>query len=92
MPATNNTTGRTSLDVIAAHPAVASVFTEDGNGYWVDLKEGWWNEELEATVYHEYTCRDLLEAWNSCPPSRTPDDVLSDPDFQFGLAVKSCFM
>jgi hypothetical protein len=66
-----NTTGLKTLDKLAAHPGVATIY-RDSDGIWVDLRNGWKNtyDEPRGALHgiHEDTVRSvLLRAGNIVP-------------------------
>lgn len=58
---------RTKRDIIN-HPAVDSVSDErdNGDGWFIYLKEGWINYELECGIIHEQTITECIKVFNSC--------------------------
>jgi hypothetical protein len=58
-----NKTRYKSLDRIAADPRVREIWSEEGmgDGLWISLADGW-NKD-GASVVHEWSAKDLREAF-----------------------------
>ena len=50
-----------TLQQLKDHPWVEEVEKEEGNGYWLYLKEGYWSPEMETTSLHEFTITELID-------------------------------
>lgn len=53
------------LKRIKADPRVESVWDEDEDGWWCDLKPNWFSDSTETGRLHEETPQDLWEVLNS---------------------------
>lgn len=53
------------LKRIKADPRVDSVWDEDEDGWWCDLKPNWFSDSTETGRLHEETPQDLWEVLNS---------------------------
>ena len=53
-----------TLAQLKAHPWVEGVDTEDDNGYWLYLKNGYWSPEMETTSIHEMTVYELCDVFS----------------------------
>ncbi len=51
------------LRTLRNDPRVTSVEDEGPDGWWVYLADGYINGEGETTMLHEYTVRDLIQAF-----------------------------
>lgn len=64
MNATIKTYGNPPKTLIKACEKYADKIDEVGNegveGYWIQLKPGWYNPHLECATIHEWTIRDCL--------------------------------
>lgn len=71
-----NTTRYRSLNKIAAHESVETIFDEGEDGIWIWLKPGWWTgANNDTSTLHEWTVRDLIDAWRGeYKPERIPAD------------------
>jgi hypothetical protein len=55
-----------TLAQLRSHPWVESVEQEEeDNGYWLNLKTGYWSPDTEAGSLHEFTISDLCAAFIS---------------------------
>jgi hypothetical protein len=39
---------------------ISEIGNEGEDGYWINIKYGFWNPHLECTVIHEHTIKDCL--------------------------------
>tara|TARA_R100001129_G_scaffold159224_1_gene123304 strand:- start:419 stop:643 length:225 start_codon:yes stop_codon:yes gene_type:complete len=65
-----------TLAQLKAHPLVSGWEdeTDQDNGYWIHLQNGYWSPETETTTLHEMTVKDLLDVFSrveKAPPSVT---------------------
>ena len=47
---------------------IAWVSNEGADGYWVALNNGWWNAEASTTALHEYSAKDMAQAFSWIRP------------------------
>ena len=55
-----------TLAQLKAHPLVSGWDdeTDQDNGYWIYLKDGYWSPDMEAITIHEMTVKDLLDVFS----------------------------
>lgn len=50
------------------HHMIDEIYEEKGNGYWVELSEGFVSLEMECGYIHEFTQKDVLLQLNFIIP------------------------
>lgn len=59
-----------TLAQLRAHPWVSGWDdeTDQDNGYWIYLQDGYWSPDMEAITIHEMTVKDLLDVFSRVEP------------------------
>ena len=60
---------KTLLDACRKHASkIVEIGNEGEDGYWIYLRDGWWNAEASAAVIHEYTVRQCIDSLRFIEP------------------------
>lgn len=79
-----NKTRFKSLNPIAAHEAVESIWDEGPDGLWIGFLPGWWTgPHNQTSCAHEWNVRDLITAFRGeYKPQRVPTESSLPVDWQ----------
>ena len=53
---------------------IEEAYSEGEDGYWIILKDGWWNPDYQAISIHEWTVKACLLALTRIAPDPRPSN------------------